>query len=72
MKPPEENRRHLRSQVEPAGHSVGHRRPRGFDVRPRHVPPTRQEEELPDVEENGVDLNQQRHHGEAHKEAERH
>lgn len=61
-----ESLRHLRSHVEPAGHTVGHRRAGGCHFSPEPVPPSRQEEELSDMKENGVDLNQQRHHSKAH------
>ena len=60
---------HLRSQVEPAGHAVGHGGTRGWNFSPWPVPPSWQEEKLSDVKEHGVDLNQQRHHSEAHVEA---
>lgn len=60
---------HLRSQGEPAGHAVGHGGTRGWNFSPWPVPPSWQEEKLSDVKEHGVDLNQQRHHREAHVEA---
>lgn len=53
---------HPRSQVEPAGHAVGHRGVRGCNFSPWPVLLTWQEEKLSDMEENRVDLHQQRHH----------
>lgn len=66
-----ERLRHPRSQVEPAVRRVGHSGARGCDPPTGPVPLSGQEEELSDVEENGVDLDQQRHHSEAQVETAR-